>query len=106
MNVFIISTIVATLLAASSAAPVDTARQFQVTITFTGAAGASFTQLFPADRQLHPITNLLSISEISSEGGATCSFFGIDGSKTTVVGAHTVPVGPPQTQVSGVCDAF
>jgi hypothetical protein len=60
MNVFIISTIVATLLAASSAAPVDTARQFQVTITFTGAAGASFTQLFPADRQLHPISKFFS----------------------------------------------
>jgi hypothetical protein len=51
--------------------------------------------------------NPLSISTISSQGGATCTFFGIDGSQTTVVGAETdVPVGPPQTQISGVCDAL
>jgi len=107
MKVSIISTIVATLLAASSAAPVDTARQFQAVITFNGAAGAFFTQLFPTDGQRHPITNPLSISTISSQGGATCTFFGIDGSQTTVVGAETdVPVGPPQTQISGVCDAL
>ena len=50
--------------------------------------------------------NPLSISHIKSEGGATCTFFGIDGSVTTVVGAQTVDVGPPQTQVSGSCLAL
>ncbi|KAN0075742.1 hypothetical protein V8E54_007012 [Elaphomyces granulatus] len=104
MKVSIISTIVATLLAASSAAPVDNARQFQVAITFYGAAGASFTQLFPTDDQPYPITNPLSISQISSVGGGFCTFRGIDGSETVVVGEQTVPVGPPQTQISGVCD--
>ena len=41
-----------------------------------------------------------------SEGGATCGFLGIDGSQTTVVGAQTVDVGPPQTQISGSCLAL
>ena len=50
--------------------------------------------------------NVLSISHIKSLGGATCTFFGIDGSKTTVVGAQTVDVGPPQTQISAVCRAL
>ena len=50
--------------------------------------------------------NPLSISYINSEGGASCSFTGIDGSHTTVVGAQTVVVGPPQTQISGSCLAL
>ncbi len=50
--------------------------------------------------------NPLSISHISSAGGASCTLFGVDGSKTTVVGADTVDVGPPQTQVSGSCLAL
>ena len=60
----------------------------------------------------NPLPNLLytddvlSISHIKSLGGATCAFYGIDGSKTIVVGAQTVDVGPPQTQISAVCQAF
>lgn len=50
--------------------------------------------------------NPLSISHIRSAGGAVCSFHGIDGSDTVVVGAQTVDVGPPQTQVSGSCRAL
>lgn len=48
----------------------------------------------------------LSVSHIKSEGGATCTFYGTEGSVTTVVGAQTVDVGPPQPQASGVCRAF
>lgn len=50
--------------------------------------------------------NPLSVSHIASQGGATCTLFGVDGSVTTVVGANTVDVGPPQTQVSGTCRAL
>ena len=50
--------------------------------------------------------NPLSVSHIESQGGATCTIIGIDGSVTTVVGATTVDVGPPQTQVSGTCRAL
>lgn len=65
-----------------------------------------------ANPSIQPLPNLeqlddpLSISHINSLGGATCTFFGIDGSVTTVVGAQTVDVGPPQTQISGSCRAF
>lgn len=48
--------------------------------------------------------NPLSVSKISSlTGGAVCTFKGIDGSVTTVIGEETVDVGPPQTQISASC---
>ncbi|MCJ1394461.1 hypothetical protein MMC18_007339 [Xylographa bjoerkii] len=82
------------------------ARQFQAQITFFGAAGASFSMSVPTDGSGFTISNPLSITSISSEGGASCSFFGIDGSSTTVVGANSAVVGPPQTQTSGSCLAL
>ncbi|GAD96228.1 NRPS-like enzyme [Paecilomyces variotii No. 5] len=99
------SAIFAALAAVSTAAPAEK-KQFSAEITFIGAAGASFTQSFVADGSNVAITNSLSISHISSDGGATCSFKGVDGSNTVVVGAETVDVGPPQTQVSGSCLAL
>ena len=75
MKVSIISTIFATFLATSSAAPfnthcqsqidalrqiqLDTLLQFEVTATFYGAAGASFTQQIPADGQTYPISKFI-----------------------------------------------
>ncbi|MCJ1348153.1 hypothetical protein MMC31_006384, partial [Peltigera leucophlebia] len=47
--------------------------------------------------------NNLSVNSIQCSGGATCTFHGIDGSVTIVVGTHPVVVAPPQTQVSGSC---
>ncbi|KAN0071949.1 hypothetical protein V8E54_009678 [Elaphomyces granulatus] len=122
MKVSIFSTIFATLLAASSAAPfgtscqsqIDALRQiqidalslFDVTATFIGAAGASFNQPFPADGNVYRITNPLSISHIHVQGHAACTFFGINGSVTPVSDGQTVDVGPPQTQVWGTCHAL
>ncbi|PMD19926.1 hypothetical protein NA56DRAFT_690138 [Hyaloscypha hepaticicola] len=78
----------------------------EAVITFQGAAGAQFTLSVPTDGTTFSIDNALSISHIVSEGGATCGFHGIDGSETTVVGAQTMDVGPPQTQVWGSCLAL
>lgn len=50
--------------------------------------------------------NDLAIDSISSEGGATCGFFGADGADVTIVGANTVTVGPPQPIVNGSCLAL
>lgn len=108
---------------------VQKARQFfEAGITFIGAGPdpPTYFQLFPTDENLHTISKLpvfrqtydylmnsrltsltdsnLSVSQISSAGGAICSFFGIDGSDTFVHGEETVDVGPPQVQISGVCD--
>lgn len=48
--------------------------------------------------------NVLSVSSISSStNGITCTFNGVDGSVTSVSGAQSADVGPPQTQVSGHC---
>ncbi|KAI4162896.1 MAG: hypothetical protein LQ342_003407 [Letrouitia transgressa] len=98
----------ALLLAVSSvsAAPAIETRQFAAQITFYGAADAKYSLSIPADGSVVRITNPLSVSKISSLGGATCSFKGIDGSNTVVVGAQTVDVGPPQTQISATCRAF
>ena len=51
--------------------------------------------------------NPLSVSSISitdDSTGVTCTFFGIDGSTTIVSFGETVDVGPPQAQVSAVCE--
>ncbi|KAL9020575.1 MAG: hypothetical protein Q9185_002161 [Variospora sp. 1 TL-2023] len=109
MKTFTISAALALLTSLVSAAPATTqyeARQFQAQITFIGAADGVFTQSVPTDGSLFTITNPLSVSKISSQGGATCGFSGIDGSLTVLVGAQTVDVGPPQTQISGSCRAF
>ncbi|KAL8653768.1 MAG: hypothetical protein Q9210_001904 [Variospora velana] len=130
MKTFTISAALALLTSLVSAAPATTpheARQFQAQITFIGAADGSFTQSVPTDGSLFTIrpssspasmflqtsvanlisaANPLSVSKISSQGGATCGFSGIDGSLTVLVGAQTVDVGPPQTQISGSCRAF
>ena len=48
--------------------------------------------------------NPLNVSQIQSAGGAICNFFGADGTVTFLHDEETVDVGPPQPQVSGVCD--
>ncbi|KAJ5765058.1 hypothetical protein N7520_004617 [Penicillium odoratum] len=82
-----------------------TRRSSDVTVTFTGAVPeAEFTEQFSLDGNTYSITNALSVSHIKvDEGDASCIFYGIDGSITSVIGAETVDVGPPQTQVQGYC---
>ncbi|KAL9006194.1 MAG: hypothetical protein Q9188_001073 [Gyalolechia gomerana] len=114
MRAFTISATVALLASLASAAPAPTTpdwapetRQFQAQITFFGAdSDASFSLSVPTDGSEFSISNPLSVSKIQSLGGATCGFTGIDGSRVVTVGAQTVDVGPPQTQVSGSCLAF
>ncbi|CAG7938914.1 unnamed protein product [Penicillium salamii] len=87
--------------AIASAIPV---KRDNVDITFIGAADAQFTWSFPTDGSVVSISNPLSISHISSSvDGVQCTFDGIDDSVTTVTGAQTVDVGPPQTQLTGSC---
>ncbi|KAK4691685.1 hypothetical protein P7C71_g5365, partial [Lecanoromycetidae sp. Uapishka_2] len=110
MKASILTTALALLATQTYSAPTLSplnARQFEAQITFIGAGDASFTQSVPtAPGSTFTIDNDLSVSRISSAGGASCTFFGVDGSTTTVVGANTVDVGPPQTQVSGACSAL
>ncbi|PYH76910.1 hypothetical protein BO82DRAFT_247902, partial [Aspergillus uvarum CBS 121591] len=76
----------------------------EVPITFYAAGGVQLTQSFPTDGAPIAINNGLSISRISSStAGVTCVFSGIDHSSTTVPGAATVDVGPPQVQTQGSC---
>ncbi|KAN0069614.1 hypothetical protein V8E54_011920 [Elaphomyces granulatus] len=113
MKVSIFSTIFATLLAASSAAPFDAPCQYQidalhlfdVTVTFN-AGPVSFVRKIPADNKPHPIDDNLSVSSIHVDGSALCTFHGVDGSVTHVTGGHTQDVGPPQTQIWAVCNPF
>ena len=51
--------------------------------------------------------NPLSVSHIVDNSGlGVCTFYGVDGSVTTVSDDDTVDVGPPQTQVSGTCNLY
>ncbi|KAL4893900.1 hypothetical protein BDV59DRAFT_201220 [Aspergillus ambiguus] len=88
----------------ANAGPVE--KRFDVTVTFHGAADASYVRSIPADGSTAVLNNDLSISKISGSGGATCTFHGVDGSVTTVNGQETVDVGPPQTQTWGTCTAW
>ncbi|KAF4632243.1 hypothetical protein G7Y89_g5879 [Cudoniella acicularis] len=109
MKTSAITALVTALIGLAQAAPMVEKRQFQAQITFEGAPpdDASFTLSVPTDGSVFGIkANPLSVSQISSLGGASCSFVGIDGSHTVVVGAQTVDVGPPQAQISGSCLAF
>lgn len=105
MKTFTITATLALLIATISAAPSSpkSNRQFEVSVTFYGADGASYPGSFPADDSVQPITNPLSVSSISSPGGGFCSFFGADGTETEVIGDETSIVAPPQPQVSGSC---
>ncbi|MCJ1465147.1 hypothetical protein MMC07_003763 [Pseudocyphellaria aurata] len=112
MKAFTISALVAILAAFAQAAPtpdpaqVD-ARQFRAQLTFEGATPDAFYNLsVPTDGSVFTINNPLIISHIKSEGGATCTISGTEGSSTTLVGATTVDVGPPQPQASGSCLAL
>lgn len=90
------------------AAPTFNTRQFQAQLTLQGAppSAAFYTLSVPTDNSVFTISNPLSISHIVLAGGASCTLFGSEGSSTTVVGANTVDVGPPQPQVSGSCSAL
>jgi len=64
----------------------------------------TYSQYFPANGVVQPITNPLSVSQISLSDGINCTFFGVDGSVTHVSTEEPVDVGPPQAQVAGVCE--
>ncbi|GES58903.1 hypothetical protein ATEIFO6365_0003018600 [Aspergillus terreus] len=102
MKTSAIAAALAALAGVASAGPVV----FDVTVTFHGAADASYTRYIPADGSTVILNDALSISKISSTGRATCTFHGVDGSVTTVNDGQTVDVGPPQTQTWGTCTAW
>ena len=125
MKIFAIAaTALVAAVAYAAPAPLEDRSSNYVSITFI-AAPVEFTKVFPTDGSVFKIStqyllslpehhiltvertdNDLSVNLIKSEGGATCTFYGIDGSVTTVTKAETVAVGPPQTQVSGTCRAL
>ncbi|KAJ5287332.1 hypothetical protein N7478_003018 [Penicillium angulare] len=102
MNFITCLNLVLVLATGSIGSPIK--RTQEVEITFIGAADAQFSQSFPTDGSMVSISNVLSISHVSSaDGNVQCTFNGIDSSVTTINGAETVDVGPPQTQISGSC---
>ncbi|MCJ1391408.1 hypothetical protein MMC18_004272 [Xylographa bjoerkii] len=98
--------IMITLLAASASAaptPVPASQVFNVGLTFNGPEDSYFLSV-PADDAPHPITNPMSVSSISSNGGGECSFFGVDGGNFFLADAGSLVVGPPQALVLVDCD--
>ncbi|OJJ46699.1 hypothetical protein ASPZODRAFT_25768 [Penicilliopsis zonata CBS 506.65] len=97
------SVILAALSLASATPIASSSAVFEVSITFNGVNGASFSQNFPADDSLVAITNPLNVSSIASVGGGFCTFTGVDGSSVVLDGEQTVSVSPPQPQKWGSC---
>ncbi|KAI9729171.1 MAG: hypothetical protein M1834_007078 [Cirrosporium novae-zelandiae] len=92
---------------AVQATSANEARQPQALITFVDAQlQASYTMYFPADGTLTYTGETLVVAHITSEGGATCTFFGTEGVNSTIVGQGTVNVDPPQAQYAGSCLAL
>ncbi|MCJ1428863.1 hypothetical protein MMC29_006774 [Sticta canariensis] len=109
MKAFTISAAVALLAIIAQAAPsparVD-ARQYSATITFSGADGAGYTLMIPADGTVISIDNSLSVSRITcGPPSVLCYIYGLHGSVTTCGDALPPPavVGPPQPAVSVAC---
>ncbi|KKY35245.1 hypothetical protein UCDDA912_g04790 [Diaporthe ampelina] len=105
MKYFQAMSILSALAGLTSAAPAAEPRQFEAVITFTGAA-ASYTLNVPTDATLFQTNNNLAVDTIRSEGGASCTFFGVDGARVTIVGANSAAVAPPQAIQSGSCLAL
>jgi len=125
MKASIISTIAATLLAASSAAPFDTPCQYQtdslrqhqidvlpqfITVKVQFCAGPEptlcFNQEFPADHKLYPITHPLPVGIIYVEGITglvVCDFITVDKQFITVGDNESKEVIPRQRMVAGRC---
>ncbi|KAI4122431.1 MAG: hypothetical protein LQ338_005822 [Usnochroma carphineum] len=108
MKAISISMALALLTSMVSAAPAPAAASppYQIEVKFIGAAEGQFTQYFLTNGYGSGIYNPLSVSKINNPGGATCYFYGVDGSQTTVPSGATVDVGPPQQQSYGYCYAY
>ncbi|CAN8104135.1 unnamed protein product [Discula destructiva] len=90
-----------------SAAPAVEPRQFQAQLHFFGAAGAEYSISAPTTaNSVFTTGHSLAVDNITLEGGATCTLFGVDGGSFTIVGASTFTVGPPQAIASGSCLAL
>ncbi|MCJ1320515.1 hypothetical protein MMC15_005855 [Xylographa vitiligo] len=96
--------LVAVAQAAPTAVQASPRQEFRVSLTFYGAAGASYEMNVPTDDSPHRITNPLSVSSIYSVGGGNCNFFGVDGSNGFLPDSGTIFISPPQSQVSVICD--
>ncbi|KAL8705335.1 MAG: hypothetical protein Q9201_001534 [Fulgogasparrea decipioides] len=103
MKVFAISAALALLTSVVSAAPAVEARSPLAHVTFIGAADAADSQDVPTDGSFFYVYSSLSASKIRGDAGATCYFYGIDGSFTVTYGGETKDVGPPQRQYGGYC---
>jgi hypothetical protein len=76
-----------------------------INVEFQAAANTGYSQVFPVDGSVQYISNDpddLSISHIVLDGYAPCTFYGVDGSVTSL-SSGGIDVGPPQTQVYGIC---
>ncbi|KAL8664540.1 MAG: hypothetical protein Q9202_002949 [Teloschistes flavicans] len=103
------ATLLACILSLTSAAPATSEKRQQAptTITFTGAASASYTLTPPFQGQNITITNPLSVSHISvNNAEGLCTYRGIDGGSFFTVGSFAIDVGPPQALTSVKCCDF
>ncbi|KAL8746453.1 MAG: hypothetical protein Q9184_007746 [Pyrenodesmia sp. 2 TL-2023] len=107
MKAFGIATALTVLASLAAGTPAPQTSNDYVQITFLGAADASFIQYFSTNGYGSGIYNPLSVSKINNpHSRATCYFYGVDGSQTTVSPGQTADVGPPQRLTYGYCYGY
>ncbi|KAF7512869.1 hypothetical protein GJ744_011972 [Endocarpon pusillum] len=99
-------TLTSAILGAALAAPVEEMPKRQiseVTLSFSGAAGAGYSITVPTDGTTVTIDNPLSVSHIYSGCGAQCVVSGAQGSYVLVGCGTGVDIATPQPQVRASC---
>lgn len=100
-------TLIASVAPFTSAAPTPQAGAPGYTITFKGAAAASYTLNVPPDNAFHPTNNVLSISSVYSpdvDVATHCTLQTVDYPPALVaISQNEWNVGPPQTVTNVKC---
>ncbi|KAN0069663.1 hypothetical protein V8E54_011969 [Elaphomyces granulatus] len=105
MKVSIVSIIVAILLAASSAAPVDTGK-CDICLIFHGPRGSSFTQCFPNYGEPEPVPIIEDPYNIEVPPSTVCAFYWSDKTTSLIINGGNLPVNPPPTLNAVACHRF
>ncbi|KAB8230781.1 hypothetical protein ETB97_001739 [Aspergillus alliaceus] len=102
MRPFIVTSIIASLAAFTSATSLEERQITSVTLFFYTTDGGKFQQTFPTDMSSHKIDNPATVSHVYNPGGAYCSVHGTKG-ETLAVPINDHKFKEPQPVDSAFC---
>ncbi|KAL5357318.1 hypothetical protein BJX96DRAFT_144262 [Aspergillus floccosus] len=98
------TSIIAAITALSSLAAANPLnKRFDVSITFYGENGESYSMLFPTDRTNVDITNPMVVHRITSPGGGFCTLVGVEGESVVIYAEDDKTLETPQAMKWGNC---